>query len=149
MFPIQDIWLSEPHFGFAVYTTSALICSLIFLRFHLWFMFKDCYMGNRTLRSSSLEEAEIFSGCLEAHTQYAVQFTSLRACPQLLEAELSFYKQSWLCPHLLQEGSNDTTMGTASLYLVPYGLVLLIDVFCWLKFCKFGCSGFVGLVLLT
>lgn len=36
-------------------------------------------------------------------------------------------------------------MGTASLYLVPCGLVLLIDVFCWLRFHKFGCSGFVGL----
>lgn len=37
-------------------------------------------------------------------------------------------------------------MGTARLCLVPYGLVLLIDVFYWLEFYKFGCSGFVGLV---
>lgn len=37
-------------------------------------------------------------------------------------------------------------MGTARLCLVPCGLVLLIDVFYWLEFYKFGCSGFVGLV---
>lgn len=37
-------------------------------------------------------------------------------------------------------------MGTARLCLVPCGLVLLIDVFCWLEFYKVGCCGFVGLV---
>lgn len=39
-------------------------------------------------------------------------------------------------------------MGTARLCLVPCGHVLLIDVFCWLEFYKFGYSGFVGLVSL-
>lgn len=33
-------------------------------------------------------------------------------------------------------------MGTARLCLVPCGFVLLIDVFCWLEFYKFGCSWF-------
>lgn len=76
VFPIQEIWPSEQHFSFAVYNTS--VCSLIFLKSYVWFLFKDCYMDDRTFIGSFSEGAEPFSGCLEAHTRCAVQFTSLR-----------------------------------------------------------------------
>lgn len=44
-FPLRR--LAEQHLGLAEYTWLS-ICSLVFLRLHIWFMFKDCYMDNGT-----------------------------------------------------------------------------------------------------
>lgn len=67
-------------------------------------------LDNGTFITSFLEGAETFYGCLEAHTVCSSVYKPQRYGQfpaQLLEAELWFYIQSWLCAHLLQEVSRD------------------------------------------
>lgn len=144
-------------FGRSGFLSSSLVLQCtplllsIFLRLHVWSVFKDCYMDNGTFTNSFLERAETFSGSQSLQLSLQASEVGAVSCPLLLRLSCDSVNKAGCVPTFCRREAvtqRQPRMETAKLCLVPCGLVLSIDVFYWLEFYKFGCSGSVGLLLL-